>query len=105
MKSFLSIDDQIQRLQQRNVIISNTEIAKQYLTLNNYYNVINSCARDFLRKDTISDEYLDGTTFEEIIAIHKFENELKHDILEYLLLIKFLYISFNCSQNINTIDN
>lgn len=88
MKSFLSIDDQIQRLQQRNVIISNTEIAKQYLTLNNYYNVINSCARDFLRKDTISDEYLDGTTFEEIIAIHKFENELKHDILEYLLLIE-----------------
>lgn len=88
MKSFLSIDDQIQRLQQRNVIISNTEIAKQYLTLNNYYNVINSCARDFLRKDTISDEYLDGTTFDEIIAIHKFENELKHDILEYLLLIE-----------------
>ena len=79
MKSFLSIDDQIQRLQQRNVIISNTEIAKQYLTLNNYYNVINSCARD---------EYLDGTTFDEIIAIHKFENELKHDILEYLLLIE-----------------
>ena len=74
MKSFLSIDDQIQRLQQRNVII--------------YYNVINSCARDFLRKDTISDEYLDGTTFDEIIAIHKFENELKHDILEYLLLIE-----------------
>ena len=74
MKSFLSIDAQIQRLQQRNVIISNTEIAKQYLTLNNYYNVINSCARDFLRKDTISDEYLDGTTFEEIIAIHKFEH-------------------------------
>ena len=32
MKSFLSID-QIQRLQQRNVIISNTEIAKQYLTI------------------------------------------------------------------------
>lgn len=88
MKSFLSIDDQIQRLQQRNVIISNTEIAKQYLTLNNYYNVINSCSRDFLRKDTTSDDYLDGTTFEEIIAIHKFENELKHDILEYLLLIE-----------------
>ena len=88
MKSFLSIDDQIQRLQQRNVIISNTEIAKQYLTLNNYYNVINSCSRDFLRKDTTSDDYLDGTTFEEIIAIHKFENELKHYILEYLLLIE-----------------
>ena len=33
MKSFLSIDDQIQRLQQRNVIISNTEIPKQYLTI------------------------------------------------------------------------
>ena len=88
MKEHKTFNQQLTILRNRGVVVPTNGKPKRFLEQENYYNVINSCARDFLRKDTISDEYLNGTTFEEIIAIHKFENELKHDILEYLLLIE-----------------
>lgn len=88
MKKFNSVDEQIEKLKSRNVNISNEQIARRYLELNNYYNVINCCARPFLQNKGNSEMYKDGSNFYEIIAIHKFENAIKQDILENLLLIE-----------------
>ena len=88
MKKFNSVDEQIEKLKSRNVNISNEQIARRYLELNNYYNVINCCARPFLQNKGNSEMYKDGSNFDEIIAIHKFENAIKKDILENLILIE-----------------
>ena len=74
MKEFKTLDEQINLLNERGVIINDITDAKKKLLTNNYYNVINGYKEPFL-KDNIN--YRDGTTFDEILSIMKFPKEWK----------------------------
>ena len=65
-KPFHSLDDQLNLLTARGMLIPDTIKAKKYLLTNNYYNVINMYAKFFSKNDGTED-YLTGTSFDEII--------------------------------------
>lgn len=68
---------------QRNQII---EILKR----ENYYNVINGYKELFLDETSVpnNEKYKPGTSFEEIYALYKFDREIRHIYLKYLLQIE-----------------
>ena len=45
MKTFKTLDEQIQLLHNRNLIINDEDYAKKYLLSNNYYNIINGYSK------------------------------------------------------------
>lgn len=55
---------------------------KKYLLCNNYYNVINYYSKFFMISN---DQYIKGTTFDEISHIYYFDKEIK-------IIIKALYL-------------
>ena len=79
MKVFKTIDEQIQILRQRGLIIDDIEKAKLYLLTQNYYNIINGYANYFPRK---GDQYIAGTTFDEIAHLYVFEREIKQAMFQ-----------------------
>lgn len=79
MKVFKTIDEQIKILRQRGLIIDDVEKAKLYLLTQNYYNIINGYANYFPRQ---GDQYVAGTTFDEIAHLYVFEREIKQAIFQ-----------------------
>lgn len=75
MKEFKTIDEQIQILVDRKLVINDVEKAKAYLLSQNYYNIINGYA-SFFPQDN-NDNYTASTTFDEIAKLYRFEKELK----------------------------
>lgn len=66
-KPFKTINDQIQLLQQRGLIINDIDYASNYLLSNNYYNIINGYSKYFPQVNEI---YTTGTTFEEVSRLY-----------------------------------
>lgn len=114
MKVFNSIDDQIIKLKSRGVLFDNDEYAKDYLLRNNYYCVINSCSKHFLINGT--NNYISGTTFSEIVAVHQFERDLKQVTFKYIIeieqhlrsIISHVFCRYHSNQydclNVNSYD-
>ena len=73
-KPFKTIDEQIQLLQKRGLVINDIPYAKNYLLSNNYYNIINGYSKYFPRNGDI---YINGTTFEEVSRLYLFDWEIK----------------------------
>ena len=110
MKEFKSLDEQINLLVERGVIINDIEDAKKKLLTNNYYNVINGYKDPFL-KDNIN--YKDGTTFDEIFALYDFDRALRDILLKYILkientlktLIAYYFSMYHGNDNYLKIDS
>ena len=85
MKEFKTIDEQIQLLYQRGLKIEDINKAKLYLLTQNYYNIINGYANYFPRKD---DQYIAGTSFDEIAHLYVFEREIKQAIFQACLTME-----------------
>lgn len=84
-KVFKTIDEQIQLLKSRNLIIPDIEKAKKYLLTQNYYNIINGYASYFPRNGEV---YTNGTTFDEITHLYIYEQEIKHSIFKAILCME-----------------
>ncbi len=82
MKEFKTIDQQIELLKERGLIIVDEEKAKIYLLTQNYYNIINGYARYFPRD---GERYLNGVTFDEITHLYVFEKEVKQAVFQATL--------------------
>lgn len=74
MKEFKTLDEQIELLKQRGLIIKDEERARKYLLSQNYYNLINGYAKFFPRE---GERYTAQTTFDEITSLYVFEREFK----------------------------
>ena len=74
MRPFKTIDEQIQILKDRGLIIEDHVETRNYLIRNNYYNVVNMYSKMFQNSEN---SYIAGTTFKEIKALHIFDAELK----------------------------
>ncbi len=84
-KDFKTIDEQIELLKSRNLIIPDVEKAKKYLLTQNYYNIINGYASYFPRNGEV---YTNGTTFDEITHLYIYEQEIKHSIFKAILCME-----------------
>lgn len=82
IKEFKTLDEQIELLKKRGLIIRDEERAKKYLLSQNYYNIINGYAKFFTAE---GDKYISGTTFEEITSLYVFERELKQALFLTML--------------------
>lgn len=82
MKDFKTLDEQIDILKSRGLVINNETRAKEYLLSQNYYNLINGYANFFPRS---GENYTDSTNFNEITSLYVFEREFKQTLLLAIL--------------------
>lgn len=87
-KPFTTIDQQLDILESRGVIVDNREEAGKFLLSENYYAVINGYKEAFLDKAKTNESvevYRKGTLFEEFHVLYNLDRFLKHRTL-YMLL-------------------
>ena len=86
-KSFLSFDDQINYLTDiKNLTISDREYAKETLQQIGYFSLISGYKTPF--KNSTTNKYKDGITFEDIVSLYKFDENLRELFLKYILKIE-----------------
>lgn len=78
-KQFKTIDEQLEILKQRGLTINNEDEAKGFLLYNNYYRIsgYSLTLRDH-------DTFYNGTTFQNIMDIYKFDMELRNLLLLFI---------------------
>lgn len=82
MKKFLTIQEQIDLLKARKLVIDNEQEAASYLLSNNYYNIINGYGKYFPQSN---DTYSAGTSFDEISKLYLFDKEIKQFLFQAIL--------------------
>ena len=86
-QSFLTYNQQIEKLvNDKNLIISDKEFAVSTLKEIGYFALISGYKELFKNKTT--KKYKDGTRFEDIVALYKFDENLRELFLKYLLKIE-----------------
>ena len=85
-KHFLSYDDQITLLKQQGMIVSDELFAKEVLENVGYYELVNGYKTIFKPKGR--GRYLPGTTFEELLTLYKFDENLRQLFFKYILRIE-----------------
>lgn len=85
-KRFKSLDEQIEILKHRGLIIQNEEYAKEVLLRENYF-FLNGYRHLFL-KTMHQDYFLAGTTFEELYSLFLFDRSFRNIIFKNLLVIE-----------------
>lgn len=85
-KPFLTYTQQIQKLKDKNLVIVDEESAKEILHRYGYFALITGY-KDLLKNRTTKN-YLDGTTFDDIVAIYHFDEQLRELTFRYLLHIE-----------------
>ena len=88
MIEFKNYDEQIEILKSRGLSISNETEAKYILKVNNYYNVVNAYKDIFIQKGFTPEKFINGVTFEELCALHKFDKELRLILSNVLIVIE-----------------
>lgn len=84
-KPFKTYDELLLFLQDdKKLIIHDTKYAKQVLMKTGYFSLI-SGYKDIFKHPTTGN-YRDGTSFEDIYALYKFDNELRSIFLKYMLI-------------------
>lgn len=109
MKEFKTYQEQIEILKSRGIVINNEEFALEKLQEDNYYNIINGYKALFID----SNQYIQGTTFEEIYSLFEFDRNLKSILLKNILIVENILrtlIAYNFSlkygnDNYLKIDN
>ncbi len=86
-KQFLSLDAQISHLENtKNLTITDHEYAKKTLRHIGYFSLIGGYKNPF--KNPTTKKYKDGTNFEDIVALYKFDENLRELFLKYILQIE-----------------
>lgn len=75
MKEFKNLDEQLDILSNRGLIIQDKNVAKRYLLTNNYYNIINGYSKYFMNNSRT--KYVENVTFDEITYLYFFDKEIK----------------------------
>ncbi|WP_282192820.1 Abi family protein [Romboutsia ilealis] len=99
LKDFKSLDEQIDLLEKRGLIIYNKDKAKRFLTNTNYYR-FSGYYKPFYIKDT--EQFKEKTTFNDIYNLYNFDRELRNLIfsLTEQVEIKFkTWIAYYISEN------
>lgn len=101
-KTFKTIEEQIQILKSRNILIQDYNKTYDLLNANNYYYLINGYKDLFLNSESDIETYISGTKIEELYSLYVFDKKIKILFLEYLLLIENqinTYIAYEYSKS------
>lgn len=85
-KPFMTYDQQIQKLREKNLWIPDEEAAKEILRKEGYFALITGY-KDLFKNPTTRN-YRDGTTIEDIYALYQFDEQLRELTLHHLLHIE-----------------
>ena len=85
-KIFKNLDQQIEILESRNLVINDKEKAKEILLKENYF-FLNGYRHMFLDGEK-SKNFLPGTTFEELYATFTFDRNIRNIMFKYLLIVE-----------------
>ena len=83
-KKFKTLDEQIDILKNKGLIINDTKYAKEVLLRENYF-FLNGYRHLFVNKDRT---FKKGTKFEELYSLFLFDRSLRNIIFKYLLVIE-----------------
>jgi len=99
-KVFKNLEEQIQILKDKGLIINDVTYAKEILLRENYFFIM-GYRHLFLKHDT-SRKFKDGTTFEEIYSLFVFDRMLRNIIFKNILIVENNYksiFSYTLSMN------
>ncbi len=85
-KIFKNLDEQVEILKSRNLVINDEEKAKEILLKENYF-FINGYRHMFLEAPR-SKYFLEGTTFEELYSVFTFDRNLRNVMFKHLLIVE-----------------
>lgn len=85
-KQFKNLDEQIEILKYKGLIINNVEYARNILLRENYFFITGY--RHLFMKSNIDKTYKDGTTFEEVYSLFLFDRTLRNILFKNLLIIE-----------------
>jgi abortive infection bacteriophage resistance protein len=86
-KPFLNYEQQLDKLiYEKNLVIGDRNYAEKFLKQIGYFTLV-SGYKELFRNPTTK-KYKDGTTFEEIVALYKFDASLRELFLKHLLIIE-----------------
>lgn len=87
LKPFKTVDEQIEILVSRNLIVEGRGAARRFLLRNNYYSLVNGYKEFFLDRDKTNESvevYKDGTRFEHLKALYDFDTILRLSMMHCL---------------------
>lgn len=85
-KPFMTYEQQIQKLRDKNLTIADENEAKSILQQDGYYALITGYKDLF--KNPSTKNYRDGTTLQDILALYQFDEQLRELTLRHLLHIE-----------------
>lgn len=85
-KIFKTLDEQIDILKARGLVIDDVEYAKEILFRENYF-FVSGYRHLFMRKYN-DDQFLKGTRFDELYAAFVFDRKLRNIMFKYILVIE-----------------
>ena len=89
-KVFKNLNEQIEILKNRGLVIQNETVAKNILLRENYF-FINGY-RHLFAKEAGTDTFLDGTTFDELYATFSFDRKIRNIFFRYILdILDYIY--------------
>ena len=86
-KPFITYDDMINTLEQRNIIVADKSFALSALSNLSYYGLVNGYKNTFLSVAG-SDNFVSGTKFEDLYTMNLLDCNLNSIILKYILYIE-----------------
>lgn len=106
MKEFKTYEEQISILKNRGLIIDDENFALEKLKEDNYYNIVNGYKDLFITPGT-TDNYISGSTFEELYALYDFDRSLKSIFFKSILKVENILrslIAYNFSEKFGNKD-
>ena len=85
-KQFKNLDEQIEILKHRGIIVNDEDYAKMVLLRENYF-FLNGYRHLFMKRRE-ENEYIEGTTFEELYSLFLFDRSIRNVFFKYLLVIE-----------------
>lgn len=85
-KPFMTYDQQIEKLREKHMVIEDDVLAKDILHRYGYFAVV-SGYKDLLKNPT-TQNYKDGTTISDLMAIYQFDDQLRELTLRYLMQVE-----------------
>ena len=86
-KPFKTYEEQLSILKSRNITIIDREYATMVLQTYSYYTLINGY-KDTILQEGKTDYFIEGTTFEKLVAYHYVDSSINSILLKYILYIE-----------------
>lgn len=86
-KPFKTYDELIERMREKEIIVENTDFAKQILSNCSYYNLVNRY-QHLLQSKNNPEKFVQGITFEQIYTLYSLDMSISNILLKYILYIE-----------------